>query len=121
MLTITLPWPDTVLWPNRRPFWATRARAADAAHEAARDATITSAWDQGQGAETIDLKRAAIPITLIFHPPTRRAHDLDGALSACKGYLDGVAEAMGINDRVFEPTPRRGEVVRGGSVVIQIS
>lgn len=120
MLTVVVPWPPKALWPNRRPFWAAKARALAIAKEQANDAAIVAAWDQGQSAETIDLTRAEIPVTYTFYPPANRRYDLDGALSACKGYQDGLALAMGIDDVKFVPTPRRGERVPGGQVVIEI-
>ena len=31
--------------------------------------------------------------------------DKDNALSACKAYFDGIAEAIGVNDNLFDPQP----------------
>lgn len=124
MLTIELPWPNKHMMPNalaRRRHWGPRARARDEAHQAAFEATVCSAWDQGQSSETIDLQRADIPVEVIFCTPTRARADRDNLLAACKGYFDGIARAMGINDQKFAPTPRYGDVCRGGKVIVKIS
>lgn len=120
MLTITLPWPPKPLWPNRKPHWAAKAKAMLETHTTAADATVIAAWDQGQSAETIDLTRDEIPLDVTFHPSANRVYDKDGAISACKGYFDGIAEAMGVDDRHFAATPHRGAKLPGGQVVIVI-
>ena len=120
MLKIILPWPPHALWPNAHSLWQARARATLQTHAAAREATILAAWDQGQSSETIDLTRAEIPLEVTFHASTRRRYDKDGAIGACKGYFDGIAEALGVDDHHFSATPHRGEPVPGGQVVIVI-
>lgn len=120
MLKIILPWPRRVLWPNGRPHWAAKAEAITAARAAAWEAAILAAWDQGQSSATIDLTRAEIPLEVTFHPSANRRFDKDGAISACKSYFDGLADALGVDDHVFSATPHRGEKVPGGQVVIVI-
>lgn len=120
MLTITLPWPPKALWPNAHSIWQARARAMLQTHAAAHEATILAAWDQGQSSETIDLTRAEIPVEVTFHPSINRRYDTDGGISACKGYFDGIAEALGVDDQHFSARPHRGAKVPGGQVVIVI-
>ncbi len=121
MLEVELPWPPRVLWPNKRSFWASKARAVLQARTCACEETILAAWAQGQGAETIDLARAEIPVEITFHPPNRQRRDRDNQSASCKAYLDGLADAMGIDDAKFVPTPHQGDVRRGGQVVFRIS
>lgn len=49
------------------------------------------------------LRHTSIPINLTFHPATKRAFDLDNALAASKSAIDGIAQALGINDKQFNP------------------
>lgn len=64
-------------------------------------------------------EQKTIPLVVVFCPPTRRRFDNDGALSAMKGALDGIAAAMGVDDQYFEPvTIRRGEVSKPGKVIL---
>lgn len=121
MLEIILPWPARPLWPNKRSFWASKARAVLAARTCAWEETLLAAWAQDQSSETIDLSRAEIPVEITFNPPNRIRRDRDNQSAACKAYLDGLADAMGINDTKFVPTPHQGAIVRGGQVIFRIS
>ena len=47
--------------------------------------------------------QAPIALTLLFNAPDKRNRDLDGCLSACKAALDGIAQAIGVDDRYFRP------------------
>ena len=40
-------------------------------------------------------------IHIVFYPPDKRHRDLDNMLASVKYGIDGIAEAWGINDRVF--------------------
>jgi crossover junction endodeoxyribonuclease RusA len=62
-----------------------------------------------------------IPVKLTFCPPTRRKYDVDNALAACKSMLDGVADGIAADDSKFQLTLERGEVVKDGKVVVEIS
>lgn len=61
-----------------------------------------------------------LPVNLIFHPPDKHSRDLDNCLAAFKSGLDGIADALGINDKRFQILMRFGEPVRGGEVEVQI-
>lgn len=61
-----------------------------------------------------------IPLNIIFHPPSKRHMDLDNCLSSIKYGLDGVADAWGVNDKIFRPiTIDFGEPVKHGKVIIE--
>ena len=63
----------------------------------------------------------ALALSLTFCPPDRRRRDLDNLLAAMKADFDGVSQALGIDDQLFEPlTLRRGDVVKGGVVVLEV-
>jgi crossover junction endodeoxyribonuclease RusA len=68
----------------------------------------------------VDLPDGPIAVRLTFHPPDNRRRDIDNALSCCKAYLDGIADAYGVNDNRFTLTLERGAVVTGGCVSIVI-
>jgi crossover junction endodeoxyribonuclease RusA len=51
-------------------------------------------WKHGQG----DLH-----LTLTFLMPDKRHRDADNCLAAAKAGLDGMADALGVNDRHFQP------------------
>lgn len=114
MITIELPWPATALWPNRRAHWRTLHYARQDAHALACHLSLKAGANYHTRPHTL-------AVEIEFCPPSRRRFDRDNALAALKGHLDGVAEAMGVDDSNFEPiTLRRGEVVKGGKVIVSI-
>lgn len=44
-----------------------------------------------------------IPVSIVFVAPDRRHRDLDNCLAAAKSQLDGIADALGVNDKRFRP------------------
>jgi crossover junction endodeoxyribonuclease RusA len=61
-------------------------------------------------------------IEITFHAPDRRPRDLDSLFSALKSALDGVADALGVNDvRFAQYVLARGEPIKGGRVVIGVT
>jgi Holliday junction resolvase RusA-like endonuclease len=44
-----------------------------------------------------------VALTITFVQPDRRARDRDNLLAALKPSLDGLADALGVNDAQFEP------------------
>jgi crossover junction endodeoxyribonuclease RusA len=58
---------------------------------------------------------------LTFCPPDGRARDLDNLLAAAKHSLDGVAAALAMDDREFEPvTLQRGDRRTHGALVVEV-
>lgn len=110
---ITLAWPDTQLWPNRPSHWTAVHRRRKAAKEEAWAACLEA------GLRNTGADRAHIAIT--FRPPNRRRFDLDNALAAIKGHLDGISLAIGIDDSRFDVSVARGEPAPGGRVVVEIT
>jgi crossover junction endodeoxyribonuclease RusA len=106
-MTIQLPWPSRALSPNSRGHWATKAQAVKAARTVAFYATKESKM------------LPCVNFTLTFHPPTNRARDLDNLVASCKAYLDGMAQAWGVNDSAFRWTATIGEIVPGGRVLVE--
>ena len=59
-------------------------------------------------------------ITIIFYPPDKRKRDLDNCLSSIKYGIDGVCEAVGIDDYQFvKKLIVRGDPVSGGKIIIK--
>jgi crossover junction endodeoxyribonuclease RusA len=118
LLTITLPWPATELWPNRNTgrHWTYKS---DAVATSRMDAKIETSKVLRK---SVDLSRlTTLAVVFIFQPPTRRRYDLENVYSAMKGYQDGIADALGVDDSCFEPVIlKRGEPHKGGQVVVMI-
>jgi hypothetical protein len=58
-----------------------------------------------------------IKVTVAFRPPRKNVDD-DGVLSSCKAYLDGISDALGVNDNRFRVFIRREAQTKGGLVRI---
>jgi crossover junction endodeoxyribonuclease RusA len=64
-------------------------------------------------ARFINLPENKISLTIEFYPPSRRHYDLDNCLASIKSGLDGLADALQVNDRRFLLTVRMVEEVKG--------
>ena len=111
---ISLPWPAKELSPNARVHWSVRAKAAKAyreqAYYLARNAHLPHVAFDGP-----------IGFQVKFCPPDKRHRDDDNLISAFKAARDGIADALGVNDRrfaasyLFDPTP-----IKGGAVIVTV-
>ena len=114
---IELPYPHKILWPNGR----TRAHGWKAGvtrdhRQWAHAATL--AW-RGRDHRPID---GDIRVLITVYPKNRGPiPDRDNAQAACKAYLDGIADALGVNDRNFVPAVQLGERTQGGKIVVSLS
>lgn len=114
MTEISFPWPQTTLWPNNKPHWRVKGLAKAKYKEDCYYTALTQKVPSpGNG--------YSIPITITFCAPTKRKFDLDNALSAVKQLLDALAQVMNVDDHRFEPTIKRGDVVKGGAVIVKIN
>jgi crossover junction endodeoxyribonuclease RusA len=122
MIVVSLPFPDARLNPNRSKgmHWAAtsalRKKARTDAWMLTRAAASATSWF---GTER--RKADTVPLTITFIQPDRRHRDRDNLLAASKPALDGVADALEINDSQFDPvTIRREYGTKPGSVRIEI-
>ena len=124
MIVVTLPFPDSRLNPNRSKgaHWAATSALRKAARNSAAWATKGAMLQRLlEKQPPLDLGSAAVSLTITFVQPDRRARDRDNLLAACKPALDGVADALEINDSQFDPiTIRREYGAKPGSVRIEI-
>ncbi len=112
-MTINLPWPTRLLSPNDRSHWTKKAKAKSAYRETCKLLAIANKPALPQG---------SIHLMITFHPPSMRAFDLDNALASIKSGLDGVADAWGVNDKMFRPiTVDFGDKIDNGRVTIRVT
>jgi crossover junction endodeoxyribonuclease RusA len=112
MIKFDLPWPSNQLSRNARLHWAVRAKAVrHARSEAERIAKGHCKPLEGR-----------ILFVLEFFPPDRRWYDDDGLLDRMKSARDGIADALGVDDRRFVTQFSVSDtVVKGGKVSVTIS
>ena len=116
MIKLTLPFPDAKLNPNnsKGTHWASTAKTRQAARIEAFALTLKAA---GRGHRLT----GDIPLSIVFVQPDKRHRDRDNLLAALKPSLDGVADALKINDANFEPvTISRAYGAKPGEVRITI-
>lgn len=112
---VFLPWPPSVLSPNKRAHWAAKSKAAKAYR--AECAWLTKAaglrvdWD------------GFVHVWITFYPPDRRHRDDDNLIAAFKSGRDGLADAIGVDDKRFRihPYVSTSEYVKGGALRIVLT
>lgn len=109
---LELPWPPRELHPNARMHWAAKARIT-------KKARTTAAWiAKSAGAGNLCVER--LNVSIQFMAPDKRRRDTDGMISSVKAYLDGIADATGVDDSNFNLTIKRAEPITGGLVRVSI-
>lgn len=115
MNELILPWPSKELSPNGRVHWAAKAKAAKKARAHAHASSLSCGL-RGWARE------GRIHLHVTFYPPTRMIPDDDNMLARFKPYRDGIADALGIDDKRFISHPLVStEVRKGGQVVVRIT
>jgi hypothetical protein len=111
MISITLPFPNRILWPNGRTM-NYRYKAA-LVREHVQWAYIGA---MGHRYKLADLEMP-YPLHWQVFPKTRNAIDKDNVIAAMKSYQDGFAQAWRINDTNFAaPTVSFSDPIQNGLV-----
>ena len=111
-MKIELPWPPKELSPNARLHWTKLAKAK----KTYRGACYYAAREQG----VVEQAAGSLHLALTFFAPTRRAYDLDNALARMKSGLDGLADALGVDDKHWSLSIQRGDAT-GGKVIVEVT
>jgi len=114
MITLQLAWPDKALSPNGRPHRMAKARMVKL-HRTAAWAVTLEALAGKKWAEKVAY------LSWTFHPKTKNAVDIDNCIASQKAHADGIADALGIDDKNFRSTYRICEPIKGGKVVVTIT
>jgi len=94
MLELQLPWPPTQLSPNARLHWALTYRAKAKYRD--------SCWGMVRAQTSATLReKTEYMLELRFVPPDRRSYDRDNLIARMKAGLDGLADALMIDDKQF--------------------
>lgn len=116
MRELVLPWPSKDLSPNARVHWAVRASKASLARTEAWTLALYAGWLNA------DLPDGRLHLWITFHPPTKRLPDDDNMLARFKSYRDGIADALGIDDKRFISHPYVSDKpVKYGEVRVRIT
>ena len=110
---VTLPWPPKELSPNARLHFMQVARVKKTYRETCRLLALAA------GAKSL-ASADRLHVELTFYPPDRRPRDQDNMLAAMKSGLDGLSDAIGLDDRKFKTTFQVADQI-GGMVKVQIT
>lgn len=94
-MTISLPFPDKILWPNGRGHHMAKHRAFQKHKQWAHSAALAA------GARLFRPAGERVAIRYTVTPKTAHAIDSDNAVAAMKAYQDGIALAVGVDDAAF--------------------
>jgi crossover junction endodeoxyribonuclease RusA len=111
MTTIMLPWPPASLSGHAGGHWRSKSSPTAKHREWARLATLAA---HATAPATGDIR-----VHIRFVPPDRRG-DRTNFPNRMKAYLDGIAEAMDVNDSRFLPSYEFAEPVKPGRVEVEI-
>ena len=115
MTRIELPWPCKELMKNAKTNRWSESRAVKQSRATAGWAAIEA------GAKWLNVPKAELPMTMTFHAPDKRVRDLHNMVYAMRAAIDGLQDALGLNDSYFRITPVWGDVVKGGRVVVELN
>lgn len=119
MIEIKLPWPPTALSPNSRLHWA-KVMKAKAAYR--QQCWLMARAQLGPSVNVLLKGDSELALSIEFHPPQARRYDRDNLLARIKAGLDGMCDALAIDDHRFEPitVSMKKAPLRRGLVAIKI-
>lgn len=109
---IELPWPPSSLSGHNKSHWRAKSAVVAKHREWARLATLAAGVAVPVSGD--------IPITMTFYPPDNRGDRVNFPIRM-KPALDGIAQALGVNDKRFVPSYLFASPVKGGRVVVTLS
>jgi Holliday junction resolvase RusA-like endonuclease len=116
VFTIHLAFPSPELFPNR-----TKGKHWGSMYKAKTEAVTSSFLLTKLQAKNWEPTTKDLRVTVTFLMPDKRKRDADNCLSAAKSALDGVAQALKVDDFQFQPVQvfrRFGE--KPGAMIVEI-
>jgi crossover junction endodeoxyribonuclease RusA len=100
---VELPWPSAKLSPNARLHYMARSRMVKAHRGMARILALEAGANRMRRfvakKVSADLR---VNVQVEFIPPAKYRYDEDGLMSRMKAYLDGIADALQVDDYRFQ-------------------
>lgn len=97
-MRIELDFPPAELFPNR-----SKGAHWTKTHTARHNYREISGWSTKHQMKDWKPTKEKISLKVTFVMPDKRLRDTDNCLAAAKAGLDGMADALGVNDRQFNP------------------
>ena len=97
MIEVVLGWPPSDLSPNKRLHWAKVASAKKHYRQACLSVTKEQLKKYGKCNNLPE----RLVLEMTFIPPDRRSYDRDNLVARMKSGIDGLSDALRINDKRF--------------------
>ncbi len=109
---LRLSWPSPALSSNARGHWSKKAKAVRAYR--------LEAWAVAKNRMVPHWPHATLTFT--FYPPDRQRRDAQNLPHMMKPVIDGIADAVGVDDHGFRCVfpSRLADPVKGGVVMVEI-
>jgi len=114
MIEVKLVWPSAKLSPNVKQHWAVKAAAVK---KYRRECFIETKFQ----VPNVIKPEGRLTLEVEFYPPQRRAYDRDNLLARMKSGIDGMADALGINDKEFATVVVKVADQLGSFVMVRIT
>ena len=118
-MALELPWPHAKTFPNakRRLKWF---QYQPHCNKARTDAAVITRSYLASRRDWRPSPDCPLPMRVTFYPPDRRHRDDDNRIGGFTHDRDGIADALGMNDRKFRPEYHFDEPVRGGCIRVEM-
>ena len=113
MIEVVMPWPPKALSPNARVHWSVKSKAAKAYR-------AECGWQCKAAKLVAPETDGRLHLWLDFYPPDKRHRDDDNMIAAFKSGRDGIADALGIDDKRFICHPYVKDQI-GGMIKVRIT
>ena len=98
MIEIVLGWPPSDLSPNKRLHWA---KLAAAKKQYRKDCLSVSKEQLKKYRGVYKNIPEKLVLEMLFIPPDKRSYDRDNLVARMKSGIDGLSDALRINDKRF--------------------
>jgi Holliday junction resolvase RusA-like endonuclease len=116
VIRVELDFPPAELFPNRA-----KGTHWGKLYQLRSDYRETSTWLAKHQLKNWKHAGKDIKLTLTFEMPDKRKRDADNCLAAAKGALDGLADAMMVNDQYFQPIMIYRKIgTKPGKLIVEI-
>jgi crossover junction endodeoxyribonuclease RusA len=113
MLKIKIPWPPKYLSPNSRVHWAKKAKSAKKYK--------ADCFFLAKNAGLVEVNSKKIDVHIDFYAPDKRRRDIDNLIASIKNGLDGIADAIKVDDHCFVIAANLNEkIVKNGIIEVSI-
>lgn len=119
-MKILLPWPDKRVFPNYRQSHHWKAYTDARRKQRADACTLATVSIPLRDKREIAAREGKIELQVTFYPPDRRHRDDDGLVGAFKSARDGIADALGIDDRRFSCRYLFADPEKPGRIEVEI-